>query len=122
MENKRFSSIRTARDFEKLRENGRYFHPTRWLMVNYRFQDQNQVRCAWTIGRQTAPSVTRNRIRRWGRDFFRQWARSFPQGLDFNLILKRQDKDFYRQMKHESFDEVLKKVVNRFESSSRSSP
>jgi ribonuclease P protein component len=92
-------------------------------MVNYRFQKLGEekfgeVRCAWTISRQTAPSVIRNRLRRWGRDFFRQWSKDFPAGVDFNLILKRQDKEFYRQLKHESFDQVLKKVVNRFEKAS----
>jgi len=120
VENKRLSSLRAARDFEILREDGRYFHPTRWLLVNYRFQDLGEVRCAWTISRQTAPSVIRNRLRRWGRDYFRDWSKNFSRGLDFNLIFKRQDKDFYRQLEHASFDQVLTQVVNRFEQTSHS--
>lgn len=84
-------------------------------MVNYRFQDRKEVRCAWTISRQTAPSVIRNRLRRWGREFFRQWSKAFEGGVDFNLILKRQSPEFYREMKHQEFDQTLAKVVNRFE-------
>jgi ribonuclease P protein component len=115
VENKRFQSIRAARDFENLKENGRYYNPTRWLMVNYRFQDGKTVRCAWTISRQTAPSVIRNRLRRWGREFFRSWATAYDHGVDFNMIFKRQGPDFYRTLKHEEFNQVLAKVVRRFE-------
>lgn len=86
-------------------------------MVNYRFQDSNEVRLAWTISRQTAPAVIRNRLRRWGREFFRQWAKHSSKSLDFNLIFKRQEKDFYRRLEHKTFDQVLQKVVNRFETS-----
>jgi ribonuclease P protein component len=84
-------------------------------MVNYRYQNLDEIRFAWTISRTIAPAVIRNRFRRWGREFFRKWANDFRGGLDFNLIFKRQDKEFYRTLDHAGFDQVLRKVVNRFE-------
>lgn len=84
-------------------------------MVNYRLQDLGEVRGAWTISRTTAPAVIRNRLKRWGREFFRNWSQENRYGLDFNLIFKRQSSQFYRELEHKDFDYVLRKVVNRFE-------
>lgn len=84
-------------------------------MVNYRLHDLGEVRGAWTISRTTAPAIIRNRLKRWGREFFRKWSQGYPHGLDFNLIFKRQDFQFYRELEHAEFDQVLRKVVNRFE-------
>jgi ribonuclease P protein component len=109
-----FKSLRSARDFESLRKNGRYFNPTPWLMVNYRFQELNEVRCAWTISRAIGPAVSRNRFRRWGREFLRGWSREYKRGLDFNLIFKKQNREFYRRLNHSDLDQALQKVVNRF--------
>jgi ribonuclease P protein component len=87
-------------------------------MVNYQYQEGEQIRCGWTISRTVAPAVIRNRLRRWGREFFRAWTSKDPvnrRGLDFNLIFKKQEQDFYRRLDHTEFNDVLGKVVSRFE-------
>ncbi len=86
-------------------------------MVNYLFHPGAEIRFAWTISANTAPSVVRNRFKRWGREFFRNWPAAPPQGLDFNMIFKKQDKAFYKNLEHKEFNQVLKKVVSRFEKS-----
>ena len=87
-------------------------------MVNYMFHpDDGDVRFAWTISASTAPSVVRNRLKRWGRELFRNWPAVRAQGLDFNMIFKKQEKAFYKNLEHRDFDKVLRKVMDRFEKS-----
>lgn len=85
-------------------------------MVNYQYPKESfEVRCGWTISRTIAPAVIRNRLRRWGREFFRDWARENGRPVDFNLIFRKQQAEFYRQLQHTEFNNVLRKVVKRFE-------
>jgi ribonuclease P protein component len=120
---KNLIALRSASDFDSLRKNGKYFHPVQWLLVNYIPNEIGEVRCAWTISRNVGNAVVRNRLRRWGREFLRPWlsnraltrSNRQPCGLDFNLIFKKRDKEFYRELDHAELDQVLRKVVSRFE-------
>jgi ribonuclease P protein component len=97
-------------DFLELRATGRTFHVNSWLLVNWRSTTRQEFRCGWTISRQIGTAVVRNRLRRWGRGFLRQWAAENPLSADINLILKRQEKGFYKSVTHGEFDEAMAKM------------
>ncbi len=60
-------------------------------------------------------AVVRNRFRRWGREYLRKWTKRAQKSLDLNLVFKRRDKDFYKQLGHKEFDEALDKMVGKIE-------
>lgn len=73
--------------------------------------DLQVIRCGWTIPRQVGTAVTRNRFKRWGREYLRAWAKQNHLSLDLNLIFKRRDKEFYKALSRGEFDEALDKMV-----------
>lgn len=86
-------------------------------MVNVQLTDRDEIRCGWTLPRQTGTAVVRNRLRRWGREFLRHWASESKSSLDLNLIFKRREKGFYGALSHEEFDEAMEKMLGKLESS-----
>lgn len=73
--------------------------------------DLAQIRCGWTISRHTGTAVVRNRLKRWGREYLRNWAARTKSSLDLNLIFKRRDKSFYASLSHKDFDHAMDKLV-----------
>lgn len=55
--------------------------------------------------------MIRNRLKRWGREFMRQWVREREQKVDLNVILKRREPGFYKVLKHEEFNAAMEKLV-----------
>jgi ribonuclease P protein component len=72
-----------------------------------------QLRCAWSISKQVGPATTRNRFKRWAREYCRKWLANDPQSLDMNLIFKRRDKAFYQAVSHEDFDGAMDILVQK---------
>lgn len=85
-------------------------HVTSWLLINWR-PAEGHIRCGWTIPGHVGSAVVRNRLRRWGREFVRQWAAQTALCVDMNLVFKRKQDGFYRELKHREFDEALVKAV-----------
>ncbi len=83
--------------------------PSHWMLVSFSTNDLEQVRCGWTIPTYVGPAVVRNRLRRWGREYFRLNAKEFL-GLDLNMVFRRQEKKFYRDLDHEELDQVFEKL------------
>ncbi len=114
MENK-IRSLAKRADFENLRETGQRIHVNSWLLANSLKTDSGEMRIGWTIARQTGPAVVRNRLRRWGREYWRKWHARNRHSLDLNLIFKRKEKGFYKALSHEEFDGALDKLVVKLE-------
>ncbi|MBX3020480.1 MAG: ribonuclease P protein component [Bdellovibrionales bacterium] len=108
---RRFRSLSRRADFLDLKATGQSFHVNAWLLVNLKLTDRGEIRCGWTLPRQTGTAVVRNRLKRWGREFLRKWATKSKSSLDMNLIFKRRDKGFYASVSHEEFDEAMEKLV-----------
>lgn len=106
-----FKSLSRRADFLDLKATGRSFHVNSWLLVNLKTTDRQEVRCGWTLPRQTGTAVVRNRLKRWGREYLRKWAAQSKKSLDINLIFKRRDKGFYASLSHEEFDGAMLKLV-----------
>ena len=120
MANKRLLSLTRRSDFLRLKERGRTVHVTSWLLVNFERTTRAQLRCGWTIPAYVGVAVTRNRLRRWGREFLRAWAKSEEgrltatgHGLDVNFVFKRGDKTRYKAMGHGEFTEAMEKSVEK---------
>jgi ribonuclease P protein component len=84
------------------------------MLVNVMSTDLDQIRCGWTIPRQVGSAVIRNRFKRWGREYLRDWSKRNQLSLDLNVIFKRCDKEFYKALRHGEFDEALEKMVAKF--------
>jgi ribonuclease P protein component len=83
--------------------------------VNVQRTENSVLRCGWTLPRQIGTAVVRNRFRRWGREYLRKWSKPLNKGLDLNLVFKRKDKEFYKNLDHKEFDEALEKMVGKIE-------
>ena len=112
---KRFRSLSRRADFVELRATGHSIHINSWLLVNLRKTELSELRCGWTIPRQVGGAVVRNRLRRWGREFLREWAIEANLSLDMNLVFKRKEKGFYSAISHKEFDLALAKMVAKVE-------
>ena len=118
MANKRLLSLTRRADFLRLKARGRTFHVTSWLLVNYERTDHARLRCGWTIPGYVGTAVTRNRLRRWGREYLRSWLNATEAAgtgvhLDLNLVFKRGDKSLYKLMSHGEFTEAMEKTVTK---------
>lgn len=107
------ASLSRHADFLTLRAEGKTLHVNAWLLINFRSTDTGQLRCGWTIPRQIGTAVVRNRLRRWGREFFRLRIKKLKEGLDINLVFKRREPGFYSSMSHKELDEALEKMVKK---------
>ncbi len=111
--NSRFGSLIRRSDFLELKATGRVVHVDSWLLVNWRFSKQHKIRCGWTIPSHIGNAVIRNRMKRWGREFWRNWirARELHSGVDVNFVFKRRPNDFYKTLTHEKFDIAMEKFA-----------
>lgn len=114
MESKRqFRALSRRADFLKLRAEGHSYHINSWLLVNFQKTDLGVIRCGWTISRYVGSAVVRNRLRRWGREYLRQWAKGKSLSVDMNLIFKRREPGFYKEIGREEFNGAMEKIVAR---------
>jgi ribonuclease P protein component len=76
--------------------------------------DLGYLRCGWTIPKYVGTAVTRNRIRRWCREFFSSARKqSWDPSIDLNVVLRRNEKDFFKQLSFDEFNQNLEKGVRK---------
>jgi ribonuclease P protein component len=103
-------SLKRQSDFQKLKEEGKFLHITHWLAVSVSNNESRSLRWGWSISKKVGNAVTRNRLKRWGREFVRECNKS---GYDINFIFKNKGKDFYKQLSHKQFDEALQRALKK---------
>ena len=73
-------------------------------------EQKGDPRMAWSLPKAfISLAVSRNKIKRWGRDSFKK------TGLEawiFVMALKR-DKKFYKDLKRKEFDHVFEKIIKK---------
>jgi ribonuclease P protein component len=105
-------SLKSQRDFLKLKKEGHFFHATHWLAVNHNTNNENTIRWAWTVSKKAGNAVTRNRLKRWGRDCICEFEN---HEIDINFIFKNKKKDFYKNLTREEFDKAFKKCFTKID-------
>lgn len=69
-------------------------------------------------------AVVRNRLKRWSREFFRREGQRFlaasqetspSRGFDINVVLRRQSRDFYKNVSQNEFADSLEKGLFRIQ-------
>ncbi len=103
-------SLKRQSDFQQLKEEGSFLHITHWLAVSFNKNKEDSLRWGWSISKKVGNAVTRNRLKRWGREFVREFNEN---GMDINFILKNKGKEFYKKLSHQEFDEALKKAFKK---------
>ncbi len=66
------------------------------------------LRVGWTLPRQVGSAVTRNRLKRWAREFIRKnqdWLCKIH--LDVNLVFRSTKAVDLKELGHEEFDQQL---------------
>lgn len=85
-------------------------HITHWLAVSYNNNKKESLRWGWTLSRKVGNAVTRNRLKRWGRESVRRFK---TNELDVNFIFKVKKSGFYKDLTRGDFDEAIQKAFQK---------
>jgi ribonuclease P protein component len=80
--------IRNSADYRKLSENGNRWHGRHFIII-YKKNQQSKSRLGITVSKKVGKAVTRNRIKRIIREYYRLNRNLLPIKLDTNVIARR---------------------------------
>ena len=93
-----------------MKQKGIRVYPNKWMYLNFLKNHQKKIRYGWTISKNVGPSVVRNKLKRWCRQYFREKALDFSDlCVDVNIILRPYGKIFYKKIKYCEFIKSLEK-------------
>lgn len=96
--------IKRSSEFLSLKQSGRRFWPTNWLLLNYSNNQLGQFRIGVTASRKVGPAVVRNKLKRWTREYFRKRLKADDTlSIDINLIFKPMGDSFYKDLTYDQF-------------------
>ena len=79
--------LRKRREFLRLSKAGSKTHSTNFIVISSR-NETGERRLGITVSGKVGNAVTRNRIKRHVREFFRQRREQMQQGMDFLIIAR----------------------------------
>ena len=103
-------SLKRQTDFQLLKREGQFSHINHWLAVSYKKNQEKTLRWGWTLSKKVGNAVTRNRLKRWGREFVREFAEN---DIDINFIFKIKDKEFYKNLSRQEFSKSFEKAFSK---------
>ena len=117
MANKAFLSLKKRSEFIDIKNHGHRYSPNSWFLVNYQFNTSNEHRFGLTVPKYVGNAVVRNRIKRWCREYFRtnKFSLEKESGININVIFKKKDKEFYKELTYEKLGRSLEKSVKYIE-------
>lgn len=112
MENSRPVVIKRSSEFLSLKKTGKRAWPTKWLLLNYSKKDQKGLHFGVTASRKVGSAVVRNKLKRWAREYFRDFVNrsnqtGSPIDVSINIIFKPIDQGFYKGLKFEEFKKAM---------------
>lgn len=112
MENSRPVVIKRSSEFLSLKKTGKRTWPTKWLLLNYSTKDQKGLHFGVTASRKVGSAVVRNKLKRWAREYFRDFVTrsnqtGSPIDVSINIIFKPIDQGFYKGLQFEEFKKAM---------------
>ena len=112
----RLDTLRKRSDFKEILAAKNQVSPCFWLILAYRPNNSDKFRYGWTIPKYVGVAVVRNRLRRWCRDFFGNFSpKKEGEGYDFNIIFRRAEKEFYKNVRRQDLFKALSFAQHLFE-------
>ena len=87
-----------------------------WGLLSYGENDVFATRFGFTIPKYVGNAVTRNRLRRWGREHFRKTQIELGS-IDINVVFLKKSFDFYKELSKADFDTALGKALGKIRES-----
>lgn len=104
--------IKRSSEFLSIKQNGRRFWATQWLLLNFQKNSLGHLRFGVTASRKVGKAVTRNKLKRWIKEYFRAYSKAGNNlEFDINIIFKPVDPQFYKGIPHEEFVKALDRGV-----------
>lgn len=107
--------LRRSSDFQKIKEDGRLVSLHKCLAASFKGTDTGGVRFGFTVSRKVGGAVTRNRIKRLGRESFLLYFKSHPESpsenIDINLIFRPMPQGFYEELDLQKFFKIFEKTL-----------
>lgn len=102
-----------------MREGKRLFVAD-WLTLQWLPSEDENMRAGWTIPGYVGSAVTRNKLKRWLKEYLeRKWQHT-DKKLRLHFLFKKKPLTFYKGLEHEQFDLIiasgLKNVERRISS------
>lgn len=111
MENNTPLFLKKTSEFLFIKENGKRHWVNKWLLFSY-LKSGPCLRFGVTASRKVGPAVTRNKLKRWSKEYFRGFAKSGNTlEADVNIIFKPIDHSFYKGLSYDEFKKAMDRGV-----------
>lgn len=95
------SRLRSSPEFQRAWQQGRHFHTKHFILILCS-NNLNRLRLGLTVSRKVGNAVTRNRLKRRLREYFRNHLSQQKLCLDISIVAKRRSGDLtYPQLVQE---------------------
>jgi ribonuclease P protein component len=106
--------IRSSAEYGILRNKGRKRHTRNFIVYLYVRENGGPARLGLTVSRKVGRAVTRNRVKRLVREFFRLNQACFGAGVDISIISKPGAANLgFREVCDELFFLTRQKMVDK---------
>ena len=103
-------ALSQKKEIDRLRNQARVFSYC-WLKAFFLYEEKTKtLKLAWSLPKKyVADSVTRNRLKRWGRENLKK---SSLRGLILMGFFQK-NKSFYKKLKRKDFDYVFNHILEK---------
>jgi ribonuclease P protein component len=117
VENKPLGRLQRNSEFLALKKTGKKLRAQSWLVFNYKENDSGHLRLGITASRKVASAVLRNKLKRWSREYARQFIRKkFNPSYDLSVVFLPAPDDFYKTVSYNEIYREFDRVFERFKS------
>ncbi len=102
-------------EYLELFKQGKKEH-NKHFIINYTNQHLNKTRLGITVSRKVGGAVTRNRLKRLVREYFRLNKHRLSGSSDINLIIKREASNLTTDNMFSSLDNIFSKLEMKIDS------
>jgi RNase P protein component len=103
---KKLIRFKKRSEFLQVMKKGRRLFITDWLAVNW-LPSADENRVGWTIPSYVGTAVTRNKLKRWLKEYLEAKWRPGETKLTLHFLFKKKPRAFYKEIDHEFFDTAV---------------